>query len=358
MQHPETVLREDLLRGGGDVEMRWEGMRGLGHCTPADRFFVRSHSGVPRIDPRTWTLRLHGDGLRGDPVEFDLADLTAMAAESMTAFIACAGNGRSLYTVQQNQRVEGTPWGLGAISVAQWTGVPLAALLERAGIRPDAVDLLPRGLDRPYVKDGVDYGPVRRPLPVAKAMKDVLVAYEMNGRPLLPEHGFPARLVVPDWVGVASIKWLGDIEVSTSPLHSPWDTDFYRLFGLGHPPEGSAPLTTVPVQSAFELAPGSPIRRGREYLLTGRSWSGNGAIRSVDVSTDGGGSWHPARMVGPRLPHTWAQWEFPWHPERRGPAELMARATDERGVTQSLGAPYNTKGYLFGAVVRHPVTVV
>ncbi|WP_232835540.1 sulfite oxidase [Actinocorallia populi] len=363
------MLREDSFREqqvhdtvrrdpGGDVEMCWESLRGSGHHTPAERFFVRSHSGVPRIDPRTWSLRLHGDGLRGGPVEFDLEDLRALPRRSMTAFIECAGNGRSLYTIQQNQRVEGTPWGLGAIGVAHWTGVPLAVVLERAGIRADAVDLLPRGLDRPYVRHGVDYGPVRRPLPVSKAMKDVLVAYEMNGHPLRPEHGHPARLVVPDWVGVASIKWLGDVEVSTGPLHSPWDTDFYRLFGLGHPPEGSAPLTTVPVKSAFELSPGARVCLEHEYLLTGRSWSGNGAIRSVEVSTDGGGRWLPARMVGPRHRHTWAQWEFPWRPERRGRVELMARATDETGVTQSLGAPYNTKGYVFGAVVRHPVTVV
>lgn len=363
------VLREDSFRvqqvrdagrpgTGEDFEMRWESMRGVGHRTPADQFFVRSHSGVPEIDSRTWTMRLHGDGLRGGPVEFDLEDLRALPSYSLTAFIECAGNGRSLYTAQQNQRVEGTPWGLGAIGVAHWTGVPLSVLLERAGIRDDAVDLLPRGLDRPFVRDGVDYGRVRRPLPVSKAMKDVLVAYEMNGHPLRPEHGFPARLVVPDWVGVASIKWLGDIEVSTGPLHSPWDTDFYRLFGLGHPPEGSAPLTTVPIKSAFEISPHAKIAKGREYLLTGRSWSGNGAIRAVEVSTDGGREWRSARLVGPRQAHTWAQWEFPWSPELRGPAELMARATDERGVTQSLGAPYNSKGYLFGAVVRHPVTIV
>ncbi|MCD0450889.1 sulfite oxidase [Actinocorallia sp. API 0066] len=351
------MLREELRKGDGAWEMNWEDMRGVGHLTPTEHFFVHSHTGVPEIDVDSWTLTLHGDGLRGDPVTFDYPTLREMPSRTVTAFLECAGNGRTLYTSQQNQRVSGTPWGLGAIGVAEWTGTPLSLVLERAGLRDDAVDLLPRGLDPAYVEAGVDYGRMRRPLPVAKAMKDVLVVWEMNGAPLTPAHGFPIRLIVPDWVGVASIKWLGDIEVSTSPLHSPWNTDFYRLFGLGFPPEGSAPLTTMPVKSAFELAPGARLPRGEEVLLTGRSWSGNGAIRSVEISTDNGQGWTPAHLVGPRLPHTWSQWQFPWRPTTRGPATLMARATDTTGVTEPLGSPYNNKGYLWSGVVRHPITI-
>ncbi|ROO83923.1 molybdenum-dependent oxidoreductase-like protein [Actinocorallia herbida] len=352
------MLREELRKGDGDREMNWEEMRGVGHHTPTDRFFVHHHTDAPVIDVSTWTLTLHGDGLKDGPVTFDHHDLKAMPSVTMSAFLECAGNGRTFYTSQQNQRVSGTPWGLGAIGVAEWTGVPLRHVLEHAGLRDDAVDLMPRGLDSSYVEDGVDHGRFRRPLPVTKAMKDVLVVWEMNGAPLTREHGFPIRLIVPDWVGVASIKWLGDIEVSTSALHSPWSTDFYRLFGLGYPDEGSAPLTTMPVKSAFEIAPYAKLTRDEEVLLTGRSWSGNGPIRSVEVSTDGGRSWAPARMVGPRLAHTWAQWELPWCPDRRGPAVLMARATDELGVTEALGSPYNAKGYLWSGVVRHEITVV
>jgi len=163
---------------------------------------------------------------------------------------------------------------------------------------------------------------------------------------------------VPDWVGIASIKWVGDIEVSEQPLHSPWDTDFYRLFGLGHPPEGSAPLTVMPAKSAFELPHGARLTVGCDHVLTGRSWSGRGAIRRVQVSTDEGKTWQDAQIKGPKLRHTWTEWECPWRPATRGPHTLMAKATDETGVTQSLGAAYNTKGYLFGAVVKHPVKVI
>ena len=115
------------------------------------------------------------------------------------------------------------------MGVARWRGVPLSEVLERAGLRRGAVDVMPQGLDDPVVSGGVDQGRVRRPLPVRKALDDVLLAYEMNGRDLPPDHGFPARVVVPGWVGIASIKWVGDIEVSDRPLSSPWNTTSYRM---------------------------------------------------------------------------------------------------------------------------------
>jgi DMSO/TMAO reductase YedYZ molybdopterin-dependent catalytic subunit len=347
-----------VLRGT-NAETRWEAMAGQGYLTPVDRFFVRNHVATPRIDAATWRLRLWGDGLRGAPgedrpVEFRYRDLLRLPSETITARIECTGNARSLFTTQQGQKVSGTAWGLGAVGVARWRGVRLSVLLERAGITPDAVDLLPRGLDADYVDAGENLGRIRRPLPVAKARKDVLVAYEMNGRPLPPDHGFPARLVVPDWVGIASIKWLGDIQASTTPLASPWNTRYYRFFGPGYPPEGSAPLTRVNTKSAFELPWDGEI--GDVGALRGRSWSGTGRITGVSVSTDGGASWRPARLHGPGPARAWTRWSLPWSP-RPGHYELLARATDETGTAQPDVARYNTLGYLFGAVARHPITV-
>ena len=355
---------ELFIDHGTNAETRWEAMRGQGYLTPADRFFVRNHTSTPRIDPRTWRLRLWGSGLHGSPtleraVEFGYEDLLGMPAETITAAIECTGNGRGFFTSQQGQEVSGTPWRLGAVGVARWRGVPLATILDRAGITRDAVDILPRGLDDEYLDKGENMGRVRRPLPVAKALKDVLVAYEMNGAPLPPDHGFPARLVVPSWVGIASIKWLGDIQVSDRPLYSPWNTRYYRLFGPGHPPEGSAPLTRMNVKSAFELPWDARLARGRTHVLHGRSWSGNGRVREVVVSTDGGATWRRARTHGPGAARGWVRWRYAWRcPEIPGRYELLARATDETGATQPDTAPYNTLGYLFGAVVRHPVTLV
>jgi DMSO/TMAO reductase YedYZ molybdopterin-dependent catalytic subunit len=340
---------------GTNAEMRWPAMRDQGHLVPVDRFFVRNHTRTPVIDAQDWRLEVTGAGLRGGPVSFSYRDLRRLPAETVTAAIECAGNGRSFFTGQQGQAVSGTAWRLGAIGVARWRGVRLSTVLRRAGLSSRAVDVQPVGLDPNFVSGGADLGPVRRPMPVRKALDDVLLAYEMNGEPLPPDHGHPVRVVVPNWVGIASTKWVGRIEVSDTPLFSPWNTQFYRLFGPGYPADGQ-PFDSQVVKSAFELDEGATLPAGRRTRLTGRSWSAHGPIRTVEISTDGGRRWHRARPVGPRA--AWQRWEFDWRPGTAGPAELLARATDVRGNTQPDVTPHNTLGYVFDAVVRHPVTVV
>jgi DMSO/TMAO reductase YedYZ molybdopterin-dependent catalytic subunit len=348
---------------GTNAETRWEALRDVGYLVPVDRFFVRNHTATPVIDGDTWRLRLFGAGLHGsptadNPVTVSLRQLRRLPSTTLTAFIECAGNGRSFFTDQQGQSVSGTAWKLGAVGVATWRGVRLSTVLRLAGLRPDAVDVLPSGLDANFVSGGVDLGPVRRPIPIRKALHDVVLAYEMNGEPLPPDHGYPVRVVVPSWIGISSIKWVGRIEVSTEPLFTPWNTQFYRFFGPDHPAEGSAPLTRQVVKSAFELARDARVPVGTTTRLTGRSWSGNGGIRRVDVSTDGGATWRRADLFGPAVDTGWRRWRLDWRPTAPGDRTLLARATDDTGATQPDAAPYNTLGYQFGAVVRHPVTVV
>lgn len=193
---------------------------------------------------------------------------------------------------------------------------------------------------------------------MAKALDDVLLAYEMNGEPLPYDHGYPVRVLVPSWVGIASIKWVGDIEVSAQPLFSPWNTTFYRLFGPAHPAQGSAPVTRQTIKSVFELASGATFPVGRGQVLHGRSWSGAGAVARVDVSTDGGASWRTARLHDRPRADTWTRWSVTWKPDATGATHLLARATDTAGRRQPDVAVPNTQGYLFDAVVRHPVTVI
>ncbi len=218
---------------GSNAEMRWEAMRREGVVTPAAKFFVRNHTSTPAIDAASWRLRISGDGVRR-PLELSYKALEKLACDSETAFVECAGNGRSFFGTQQGTPASGTQWKLGAIGVARWRGVRLRDVLERAGIRRDAVDVMSAGLDPAYVSGGVDYGHVRRPLPVAKALDDALIALEMNGDALPPDHGFPARLVVPGWVGVANIKWLGSIEVSDQHADLAVQHD---VLSRPHPPE-------------------------------------------------------------------------------------------------------------------------
>jgi DMSO/TMAO reductase YedYZ molybdopterin-dependent catalytic subunit len=322
---------------GTNAEMRWDAARDLGHRVPNARFFVRNHTATPRIDAATWALRISGDGV-ARPRAFAYRELERLAPREITCAIECAGNGRRFFGTQQGTPAPGTQWGLGAIGVARWRGVPLRELLERAGLRRAAVDVMPEGLDRRVVTDGVDHGHVRRPLPIAKALDDALVALEMNGEELPPDHGFPARLVVPGWIGVASVKWLGSIQVAPRPLASPWNTKWY------------AGLSEQPVKSAFELG-----RDARGLTLHGRSWSGHGAIRRVEVSADGGATWRKAHLRGPNKPRAWVRWDVP--APAPGTRQLLARATDRTGVTQPETVPFDENGYGFSAVVRHPVHI-
>jgi DMSO/TMAO reductase YedYZ molybdopterin-dependent catalytic subunit len=349
---------------GSNAEMRWKAMRDTGYHTPNDRFFVRDHTATPIIDPESWRLRVFGTGLRRAPareraVEFGYRQLRRLPAVSVPAFVECAGNGRSFFGTQQGTPQPGTQWRLGAVGLARWRGVRLATVLRHAGVAGDAVDVQAEGLDAELVSNGVNLGHVRRPLPIGKAMHDAVLAYEMNGEPLPPDHGFPVRLVVPSWVGIASIKWVGAIEVSSSPLFSPFNTQLYRLFGPDYPSDG-APITRQVVKSAFELPwSGATVPAGRTTLLRGRSWSGNGRIRDVLVSTDGGVSWRRARAREPQRDQAgWLRWELPWRPGATGNYQLLARATDETGGSQPDTVPVNTGGYLFGGVVRHAVTAV
>ncbi|MFF5637655.1 sulfite oxidase [Streptomyces sp. NPDC012825] len=344
---------------GTNAEARFDAFADTGHLTPADRFFVRNHTSTPVLDARDWRLTLWGDGLHGGrPVHFTYGQLRDLPSVTRTALVECAGNGRSFYASQQGEAVTGTAWTLGAVGAARWRGVRLADVLRRAGIARDAVAVQPRGLDDPYVSGGIDYGRVRRPLPLAKALDDVILAYEMNGEPLPYDHGHPVRLVVPSWIGIASIKWLGDIEVSTRPLTSPWSTDWYRLFGDAHPGGGSAPLGRQVLKSGYQLPSGAVLEAGRVHRLTGRAWSALAPVRKVEVSTDGGARWRPAQLHDAPRRDGWVRWSAPWRPHRAGQVTLLSRTTDAAGNVQPERAVHNTQGYLFDAAVRHPVTVV
>ncbi|MGH3359495.1 MAG: sulfite oxidase [Nocardioidaceae bacterium] len=344
---------------GSNAEMRWDSVLPR-YLTPTPRLFVRDHTATPRIDARSYALEIFGDGLRrprgaDDPVTLSYERLRSLPARTVVSLVECTGNGRAFFGTQQGTPADGTPWTLGGVGVVRWRGVPLAHVLNEVGRSADAVDIMATGLDDPYVSDGVDHGRVRRPFPVAKALDDALLAYEANGESLPPDHGFPVRLLLPGWVGIANIKWLGSLEVSAQRLESPWNTTWYRMTGDAYP-DDSPPLTVLPVKSALELPWDARLPR-RRTLLTGRSWTGAGRITRVQLSTDGGRRWHDARLTG-QCGQGWTPWEYDWRPRRRGAYEILARASDSEGRTQPRRVPFNDGGYFFWAVVRHPVTVV
>ena len=357
---PPPILKplpaEWFTKLGTNAEMRWDAVKGLGYLTPPERFFVRNHTATAAVDASTWQLSVFGSGLNGPGASFTLDQLRSLPVHEVTAFVECAGNGRSFFASQQGTPAPGSQWTLGAIGVARWRGVRLAEVLQRSGIAANAVDVMPQGLDAHVVTNGVDYGNVRRPLPAAKALDDALLAYEMNGVPLLPDHGFPLRLIVPGWVGVANVKWIGQIEVSNQPLFSLWNTQQYRLLGADYPAD-SPPLTAQVVKSAWELGSGAALPNGERVTLTGRAWSGTSGIARVDVSIDHGATWTQAKLHSRNGAGNWVQFSYSFPPQPAGSYELWARATDVSGRTQPATVPFNSLGYLFGAIVRHPVVI-
>lgn len=339
---------------GTNAETRWDSVDPHRYATPQSRLFVRNHTRTPQIDAASYRLRVFGDGLTEPAgVTLGLSDLKRrFRTVEVTSLHECTGNGRSFFDTQQGTKASGTQWTLGAVGAVTWQGVRLRDVLRWAGLRSDAESVQGAGLDDEYVDKGENLGRVRRPFPIAKALDDALLAWGANGEDLLPDHGFPLRLVLPGWVGIASIKWLGELEVSTSQLSSPWNTRWYNIGG---------PLGVNPVRSAWELPRDAQLPAGRSTVLTGRSWSGAAPIARVDVSTDGGATWSPARLrpaPGPRTEgHGWTRWAHTWHTPEPGRHDLLARATDLHGRSQPDVAAYNPNGYFFDAVVRHPVIV-
>jgi DMSO/TMAO reductase YedYZ molybdopterin-dependent catalytic subunit len=334
---------------GSNKEMRWEQLYQRGYVVPNALFFVRNHTRTPRIELSTWRLRVEGSGVLR-PLALTYDELLAMPSVSVLRSIECAGNGRSFFEVAYGKKPQGTQWKLGAIGVAEWTGVPLSTILDRAGLKRSARDVMPQGLDDLLV---------RRPMSITKALaEDTIVAYAMNGDPLPPDHGFPVRVLTPGWIGVANIKWVGRIEVSEEALYSHWNTETYVLIGPDYrptPPAHGPMLSSQSVKSALELAWDGSLPAGR-HLIRGRSWSPFGTIAKVEYSLDQGHTWQQARLREPNIAQAWVRWDFDWD-AAPGRYVIRVRATDAQGYTQPDRVPWNEQGYLYNAVLAHPVTV-
>jgi DMSO/TMAO reductase YedYZ molybdopterin-dependent catalytic subunit len=322
--------------------------------TPAGLHYVLVHYDIPAVD--TTAYRLAIDGRVGSALSLSLDDLRARPAVTRAVTIECAGNGRA----RLSPRPVSQPWLVEAVGNGAWTGVPLRPLLEEAGVEADAVEILFTGLDS-GVEGGVEQA-YQRSLPLGSALSDdVLLAYELNGEPLPPQHGYPLRLVVPGWYGMAHVKWLAAITAIEQPFDGFQQATAYRM--RQSPEDEGDPVTRIMPRSLM-APPGIPDFMSRERFLQpgptrleGRAWSGWGSITRVEVSADGGLTWHDADLAPETEPTAWRGWSFPWNPPEEARYELCSRATDSAGNTQPLDVPWNLHGYANNAVQRVPVTV-
>jgi sulfane dehydrogenase subunit SoxC len=319
--------------------------------TPPGLHYLLIHYDIPAVDPETFRLEIGGAVERPTTLTLDALKEREHAAEPIT--FECAGNGRALL----EPRPVSQPWLTEAVGTAEWGGTPLAPLLAEAGPSPSAVEVLFSALDR-GVEGDVPQA-YERALPIAE-VKDALLVYEMNGAPLLPQHGFPLRLVVPGWYGMQNVKWLTRITVLEEPFTGYQNAVSYRLYSAdGEPGE---PVTRMLPRSLM-VPPGMPEFLTRErrlepgpVTLRGRAWSGQGAIEQVEVSTDGGATFNAAALDPPLGPYAWRGWSFDWE-AAPGEYELCSRATDSAGNTQPLEPPWNLKGFANNAVAGVKVLV-
>lgn len=347
--HVKLTPPEFFVNHGLNQEMRWEQMYGRGYLTPTSLFFIRNHDPSPTIDLTTWRLQVEGPGVER-PLALSYDELLRLPSVSALRYLECAGNGRSFFKEALNKAAKGTQWKLGAIGVAEWTGVPLQEILQRAGLKRTAVDVMPTGLDTRRIE---------RPLPVAKALEDdTLLVYAMNGDVLTPDHGFPVRLLVPGWIGIASIKWVGKIHVAEQPLVVDKNTTDYVMLGpdfAAQPPAKGPALTVQSTKSALALPWPATLPAGPQ-LIRGYACSPHGTIAKVEYSLDAGQTWAQATLREPNIARAGVRWDFRWQAQP-GEYTLMTRATDAQGYTQPDTVPWNELGYAFWAVVRHPVQV-
>jgi len=327
--------------------------------TPNEALFVRWHiANVPTsVDVNEWGLKVGGN------IEKELAlsmdDLKKFEKVTFTAVIQCSGNGRSLFVPP----VAGGEWGDGAMGNVTWTGARLRDILNSAGLKAGTVDVSFNGLDKPPLPTVPD---LVKSLPVDKAMEeDLIVAYEMNGKPLTMLNGFPARLIVPGWYATYWVKSLSDITVLSKPFEGFWVKTAYRIpeTDCGCVPPGTTPKKTVPINRMttrsliIDPSASSELTLNKPVTIMGVAFSGGRGIQDVLVSVDGGKRWEETRLGEDKGKYSWRQFFYEWRPTKPGRYALMARATDTIGESQPFEGLWNPAGYLWNKVEKTEVVV-
>ncbi len=335
-----------------DLEMPLDGFDSW--ITPVERFFVRSHDYVPDVDAVSWRLRVEGEV--ASPLALSLEELRQFPRAEIVGVLECAGNGRGF----QNPRVPGVQWEYGAVGNARWSGVRLADVLQKAGIKDTARELLFSGADAPPGS----MPKFQRAIPRQKALDpNTLLAFEMNSRPLPPQHGFPLRVIAPGWAGDSWMKWLVRIQALDRPFEGFWMATAYRrpvrtvAPGTAVDPRQMEPVTRLRIKSVVTNPPDGTFVGLAPVRVRGAAWSGDSPVAGVEFSADSGRTWEPARLGSDQAPFAWRLWEYTWSPEHEGYYSLMARARDVQGGSQPFVADWNPSGYQYNAVQAVGVTV-
>jgi DMSO/TMAO reductase YedYZ molybdopterin-dependent catalytic subunit len=332
-EEPPSLIDGKILRGEDplNLEMPFETLDGF--ITPTESFYVRTHFPIPAIDKNAWWL--HVEGEVENPFAINYEELRELESLTIPITLECAGNNRHFL----QPKAKGVQWGLGAVGTAEWTGVPLSILLDRAGVKSTAREIILEGADGGMLNEAKSPpGELKfaRSVPLSKARAGVLLAYKMNGSELPPQHGFPLRAVVPGWYAMASIKWLQRIIVTDQPFTGYYQTMDYAYWRRRGDVAELTPLAEMLIK--VEIArprKGDVLPADSNVRVHGAAWTSDCEITKVELSADGGVSWNEAKLIGEAKSNAWRLWELEWRtPSKPGKQTLVARGTDSRGRTQ------------------------
>src|SRR5436190_8074251 len=357
MQDDNTKLRDGrIVRSEAplNLEMPFEAVESF--ITPTKSFYVRTHFPIPKIDRDAWWLHVEGEVEK--PFAINYQELLKLESLTVPVTLECAGNNRHFL----EPKVKGVQWELGAVGTAEWTGVPLSVLLNRAVVRPNASEIILEGADHGILDEPKSPpGELRfsRSIPLEKGQRDVLLVYRMNGHEIPPEHGFPVRAIVPGWYAMASIKWLQRITVTDHPFAGYYQTLDYAYWKRRGDTAELSPVTELQVKAEIvKPVSGETVPANSTVRIHGAAWSSGSEIVRVEVSTDGGSTWKKATLLGAPKPNAWRFWEFEWKtPTAPGKKALVARATDSLGRTQPAHRDPDRGTYIINHLLPTEVTV-
>ena len=354
MRKESTSLRDGKIVRSEEplnLEMPFDTLDGF--ITPTEAFYVRTHFPIPKIDKNKWQLQIEGEV--ENPFELSYDELLKLESRKIPVTLECAGNNRNFLEA----KVKGVQWGLGAVGNAEWTGVPLSMLLDRAGVKSNAREVILEGADGGSLEDPKSPpGELKfaRSIPLTKARNDVLLAYRMNDVDLPPQHGFPVRAIVPGWYAVASIKWLQRIIITDRPFNGYYQTLDYAFWKRRGDIADLVPLSELQIKA--EIAQpnnGEIVSANSKVRVHGAAWTSDSEITRVELSTDAGSTWNDVKLVGESKPNAWRLWEFEWKTSKTGKQTLIARATDSKGRTQPMERDPDRGTYMINHLL--PITV-
>ncbi|WP_066056575.1 sulfite oxidase [Robertmurraya korlensis] len=321
--------------------------------TSSRLFYRRNHFPYPALSHSNYWLPVNGHVKQ--PLILSLQQIAELPSKKLKVVLECSGNKRSLF----EPKVFGEQWEKGAISQGVWKGVPLSSVLELAGLRKGALEVIIEGYDYGERKDTDQLVSYTRSLPIEKAFHpDTIIAYEFNGQPISFKHGFPLRLIVPQWYAMASVKWIKQIIVTKSPFTGPFQTIDYVYYSHKESDKEAVPVTTNHVNSTIQKPLDRDILQTGTHTIKGIAWTGLGHITKVEISTDNGVSWQTVRFE--TLDHTgysWTTWYYRWKVEQKGEYSILSRATDSYNRIQPIKPVWNRKGYGYHAIDRIKVKV-